>query len=84
MASGKAMLLLTVVGNLVALSRRMHLKHCLTTGMKLKRKQLSLEPTLTLGWPLVIKPILPLQAEVVFEAEVEAGVVLQAGVVVEV
>ena len=81
------MVLLTIAGNLVALSGRMHLKCCLTTGMKLKLckcKQLSLELTLTLGLPLVIKPILPLQAEVVAEAVVEAVVVLQVGVVVEV
>ena len=45
-------------------------------------KQLSLELTLTLGWLLVIEPVLPLQAD--REAEVEAVVVLQAGVVVEV
>ena len=62
------MVLLTIVESLVALLRTMHLKCCLTTRMKLKRckcKQLSLELTLTLGWPLVTKPILPLQAEVV-------------------
>ena len=87
LCSGKALVMFTIVGNLVVLSRRMHLKCCLTTGMKLKLckcKQLSLELTLTLGWPLVIKSILPLRAEVLAEAVVETVVVLQVGVVVEV
>ena len=69
------MVMLTIAGNQVILSRKMHLKRCLTTGTKLKLykcKQLSLELTLTLGWLLVIEPVLPLQAE----AEVEAVVVL--------
>lgn len=61
----------------------MLLKRCVTTGMNLKLqcKQLNLKMVLTLGWPLVIKFALPLEAEVVAEAVAE---VEQAEVVVEV
>ena len=52
--------------------------------LKLQYKQLSLELALTLGWPLVIKVALPLQAEVVVKAAVEAEVMQQAKVVAQV